>query len=148
MTAQENTALVRRYLDEAFNKRNIAILDEVVAADHAHHSAPPDRSPGIEGVREFVRAVHAEWPDLRVTIEDQVAEGDKVVTRWTVQGTNTQPVTTPFGSIAPTGKQISMTGMDIHRVDGGKVVETWSDADYLGLMLQIGAVPTPALAMQ
>ncbi len=120
----------------------------MVAADHAHHFAPPDRSPGIEGVREFVRAVHAEWPDLRVTIEDQVAEGDKVVTRWTVQGTNTQPVTTPFGSIAPTGKQISMTGMDIHRVDGGKVVETWSDADYLGLMLQIGAVPTPALAMQ
>ncbi len=75
MTAQENEALVRRYIEEAFNKGNMAIVDEVFAANLQNHSAPPGRSPGIEGVREFVRRVRAEWPDIRITIDDQVAEG-------------------------------------------------------------------------
>ncbi|HZS86624.1 MAG TPA: ester cyclase [Chloroflexota bacterium] len=145
MTAQENEALVRRYIEEAFNKGNMAIVDEVFAANLQNHSAPPGRSPGIEGVREFVRRVRAEWPDIRITIDDQVAEGDKVVTRWTARCTHFRPVTTPYGSMAPTNKPVTLTGIDIHRIDGGQMVEHWGNSDELGLMQQLGAVPTPVL---
>jgi predicted ester cyclase len=146
MAAQENKALVRRYIEEAFNKGNMAIVDELIAAEYKVHPSPPDRKAGIEGEREFVRMVRAEWPDLRLTVEDQLAEGDKVVTRWTARGTHTRPVTTQYGSMGPTNKQVTITGINIDRIAGGKVVESWGNSDQLGLLQQLGAIPTPAQA--
>jgi predicted ester cyclase len=146
MTTEENKALVRRYIEEAYNKRNLAIIDELVAATYTVHPSPPDRKPGIEGERQFVSMALAEWPDLRLTIEDQVAEGDKVVSRWTARGTHTRTVTTEYGSIAPTNTQVTLSGMGIDRIEGGKLAESWGNADWLGLLQQIGAVPTPAPA--
>ena len=144
MAAQDNKALTRRYVDEAFNKGNMAVIDEVIATNYTVHPMPPDRRPGIEGERDFVRMVRAEWPDLQITVDDQVAEGDKVVTRWTVRATHTQSVTSPYGSLPATNKQVTLTGINIDRIEGGKVVESWSNADDLGLMQQLGAVPAPA----
>src|SRR5207253_250665 len=98
MAAEENKALVRRYFEEAWNKGDLAVVDEVYAPTYTVHPTPPDRKPGRDGEKEFIRQARAEWPDVRFTIEEQVAEGDKVVTRWTVRGTHTRPVTTAYGS--------------------------------------------------
>jgi predicted ester cyclase len=88
--------------------------------------------------------LRADWPDIRDTVEDQVAEGDKVVTRWTARATHTQTGQTEFGPIAPTQKQMSITGINIQRISGGRLVERWSNQDDLGLMQQLGAIPQMA----
>jgi predicted ester cyclase len=144
MAAEENKALVRRYIEEALNKGNMAVIDALIVSDHVDHAAPPDRKPGLEGAREFARTLRAEWPDIQIMIEDQVAEGDKVVTRWTARATHTQPVLTQLGTIAPTHKQANVNGIAIDRIAAGKIVETWSNFDELGLLLQMGAVARTA----
>ena len=133
MSTEENKALVRRFIEEAYNKRNLAVVDELVASNHAW-------------LGEFVRKVQGDWPDLRISVEDQVAEGDKVVTRWTARATHTLPVITAYGSMAPTNKQIAVPGISVDRIEGGKIVETWSNGDTLSEYQQLGAIPTPAQA--
>jgi steroid delta-isomerase-like uncharacterized protein len=90
----------------------------------------------------YVAALRDAFPDVHITIEDQVAEGDRVVTRWTARGTHTGA----FQGIPPTGKRGSMTGIDINRFADGKVVECWTNADDLGLLQQLGVIPTPEIA--
>jgi predicted ester cyclase len=95
---------------------------------------------------EFVRKAQGDWPDLRLTIEDQVAAGDKVVTRWMARATHSQPVITAYGSTVPSNKQVTVTGITIDRIVGGKIAESWSNGDTLSEYQQLGAVPTPAPA--
>ena len=113
-------------------------IAEVYADDVIMHE-PGEDIVGIEGLAQFVSMMRSAFPDLRITVEDDMAVGDKVVTRWTGQGTHQGELM----GIAPTGKQVTMTGITIHRIEDTKIVEEWSTWDALGLMQQIGAVPSP-----
>ena len=138
MSAEENKALFRRLVDEFINTGNEAVADEVMTPDFVEHEelgGPPTR----EGVKQFFAMFRAAFPDLRVTIEDMIAEGDKVVARLTMRGTHQGE----FLGIPPTGKQVTMGVIDIVRVADGKAVEHWGISDQLGLMQQLGAIPAP-----
>ncbi len=141
MTAEENKALARRSW-EVVTERSLDTLEdalaEVYADDFILHEAGED-IVGIEGLTQFVSMMRSAFPDLRITIEDDVAEGDEVVTRWIGQGTHQGELM----GIAPTGNRITITGITIHRIADAKIVEEWSNWDALGLMQQIGAAPSP-----
>jgi predicted ester cyclase len=139
MGTEENKALVRRYYRE-IDAGNIAIVDELVAEGYVDHAPPP--FPGIGTGREGVKAafrVFLEATPGRHDIEDMVAEGDRVVTRMTAYGRH---VGNLFG-IQPTGNDIRMTAIVIHRIENGKLVEKWSDKDVLGFLQQLGVMPKP-----
>lgn len=101
--------------------------------------SPPGLPPGPEGLKQVASGYFTAFPDLRITVEDQIAEGDKVVTRWTSGGINTGSL---FGMPA-THKAATITGITITRVVGGKVVETWTNFDNLGLLQQLGLASLP-----
>lgn len=138
--SEQNKALVRRGVENVWNGRNVDVIDEVVASDFIIHATSPDKEiHGREGVRQQFAGLRAAFPDLHFTIEDHIAEGDRVVTRWTAQGTHHGE----FQGIPPTGRQVKLTGIDIDRVAAGKVVECWMNMDELGLLQQLGAIPQP-----
>jgi steroid delta-isomerase-like uncharacterized protein len=135
--SEANKALVRRWLAE-MDKRNLHIVDELVAVDYIDHNPPiPDLAPGREGVKQANALLLTAFPDATHTIEDQVAEGDKVVTRMTVRGT----FIGEYLGIPPNGKQITAEGIMIHRIAGGQLVEHWAMADNLRLFQQLGVIP-------
>lgn len=138
MSTEENKAVIRRWMEECYNQGNMAIADELIAANYVNHSAPLGQAPGLEGEKQYATMIRRAYPDFYMTIEEQVAEGDKVVTRYTARGTHEGE----FMGIPPTGKQITVTGIHIHRLVGGKVVEGWSEFDQLGAMQQLGVVPS------
>ncbi len=141
--SHQNKALIRRAVEEVWNRGNFALLDEIVASDFVVHlPTPADDIHGPEGVTHFFGALREAFPDLHFTIEDLIADGDRVVTRWTARGTHRDE----FQGIPPTGKQVRLTGTDIDRIAGGKVVECWTTSDDLGLLRQLGMVPRPAQA--
>jgi steroid delta-isomerase-like uncharacterized protein len=138
MGTTSNAAIVREFLDAAWNRGDASGMEMVVAADHADHGADGDdlgRNHLIEEVREYRTA----FPDLRMTFEDQVSEGDRVVTRWTATGTNLGP----FQGMAATGRQARVSGIFINRVVGGRITDTWSSFDRFGLVQQLRS-PRPA----
>ena len=136
--SHHNKTLVRRSIEEVYNQGNLAVVDDLVASDFVIH-LPSEEIHGPAGAKQYVAALRAAFPDLRVTIEDQFAEGDRVATRWTARGTHTGA----FQGIPPTGKRGSMTGIDIDRIADGRVVECWVNSDDLGLLQQLGVIPTP-----
>lgn len=141
--SQQNKALIRRAVDEVWNRGNYAALAEIVANDFVvHMPTPADDIRGRDGVTHFFVALREAFPDLRFTVEDQIADGDRVVTRWTASGTHTGA----FQGIPPTGTQVRLTGIDIDRIADGKVLECWTSGDDLGLLRQLGMVPRPAQA--
>ena len=137
--SEENKALIRRFYEEVWNDKNLDAIDELVAADSVDHELPPGLPPGREGAKAFVGMYLGAFPDTRITIEDIVAEGDRVVTRWSATGTHTGELM----GIPATGKQINVTGLDINRISGGKSAEHWGQFDQMGLMQQLGVVPAP-----
>ena len=138
MTTEDNKALMRR-IYEVFNTGNLALADEVIAADAVDHQAMPGMAPGREGFKQLVTMFRAAFPDLECIIEDMLAEGDKVVTRLTMRGTHQGELM----GIAPTGRPITVTGIDIVRFAQGQVVEHWGNQDDLGMLQQLGVVPAP-----
>lgn len=138
MSTEENKALALRFVEEVINQGNMATIDEVIAPDAVDHSLPPGLPPGREGVKLFLGMIRAAFPDIHETVEDTVVEGDQVVTRSTWRGTHQGA----FLGIAPTGKQVSVTSIDISRVVAGKFVEHWQATDNLGLLQQLGVIPT------
>jgi len=120
------------------NKRNLAAVDEIFAAKYDGHT-PGAELNSRESVKQVLTVLFTAFPDLHMTVEDLIAEGDKVVIRFTSMGTHKGDLM----GIAPTGKQVKSTGIAIYRIVGGKVVEEWAERDTLGMMQQIGAVPTP-----
>ena len=135
--SEANKALVRRWLAE-MDKRNLHIVDELVAVDYIDHNPPiPDLAPGREGVKQANALLLTAFHDATHTVEDQIAEGDKVVTRMTVQGT----FLGEYLGIPPNGKQITAEGIMIHRIAGGQLVEHWATADNLRLFQQLGVIP-------
>ena len=133
--SEANKALVRRVLEEGFTKHNAAIFDELLP-DCIFHSPGVGELRGY-AYRQFLGAVLAAFPDGRWTIEDQVAEGDKVVTRWTFNGIHRGNLM----GIAPSGRLVTTSGVMIDRIVRGKIAEEWEESDTLGMMQQLGAVP-------
>jgi steroid delta-isomerase-like uncharacterized protein len=138
MSAEENKAILRRYFEEAWNQGHLAVLDELVAPTYVNHDpAVPGLPPGPAGLKPIIAGFRAAFPDLQITIDDQIAEGEKVATRYTMRGINSGG----FMGRPPTGRQISVGGMQIERVVDGQIVEHWRKSDDLGMMQQLGAVP-------
>jgi steroid delta-isomerase-like uncharacterized protein len=136
--SEGNKTSVRRLFEELWNKGNFAVADELMSATYEHHdSSTPDSGRGPEGEKKRVTLYRTAFPDLRLTIEDIIAEGDSVVARWSGRGTHKGEL----NGIAPTGKQFTISGVSIARFAGGKMVEGWINWDALSLMHQLGVVP-------
>jgi steroid delta-isomerase-like uncharacterized protein len=141
MSADKNKTVVRRYFEEAWNKKNLDVVDEIIAPDLLDHEVDGSgQKSGPGDVKRYLTGYyHKALPDVRMTVEDQVAEGDKVVTRITVRGTHQGELL----GVPATGKRIEVTGISVDRIEGGKIVEGWVSWDRLGLLRQLGAVPKP-----
>ena len=137
MSTEANKVSVRRFYDEVFNKKNRAAIDEFIDLHHVDHAAPPGTPGGLKGVKQTLNMYLTAFPDLHFTVEDMIAEGDRVVTRLTCRGTQQGA----FMGIPPTGKQATVTAIDINRYAGGKSVEHWLEMDTLGMMQQLGVIP-------
>jgi steroid delta-isomerase-like uncharacterized protein len=133
-----NKQIIRREFEEILNEGNDAVLDELIDQDYVlYDPTAPAPLRGPNGLRQSLEPFRAAFPDLRLSVEDQVAEGDKVATRWIFTGRHDGD----FFGIPPTGKQVEVTGISIERVAGGRIVEDRMELDALGLMRQLGAVP-------
>jgi len=139
MSTEENKAIVGRFVEEVQNRHDIGALEKLFSPDYVDHSGISTLPPTLDGTKQFFTLLFTAFPDIRVTINDQVAEGDKVVTRKTFQGTHQDE----FMGIPPTEKTISVDVIDIFRITGGKILEHWAVADMLGLMQQLGVISPP-----
>ena len=137
MSVEHNKALVRRLYEEALNKGNLAVVDEILALNYVRHGLAPGTPPGPESTKQVFTTMRAALPDLRITVEDMVGEGDKVVARVTGRGTHKGE----YMGIAPTGKQVTVTFIGIYRFAGSKLEEAWIQMDELGMLQQLGVVP-------
>jgi predicted ester cyclase len=142
MSTEDNKAVVRRFYEEVMNKKNLAAIDEFIDPHGIDHALPPGMPGGIEGSKQFIGMYLAAFPDLHFTVEDMIAEGDRVVSRLTTRGTHKGALM----GIPPTGKQVTITGIDINRIVGGKSVEHWLEMDTMGMMQQLGIIPAPGQA--
>ena len=122
MSAEENKAIIRRLIEEVWSRGNTAVIDEVIATDYVDHTPTTD-IPGSEAFKQLVRGFRTAFPNLRITVEDMFAEGDKVVARWKALGTHEGN----FRGIAPTGNQMTVTGTHVYRLTSGKLVERWGN---------------------
>ena len=138
-TAARNKELVRRFYTDVFVNWNMAIVDELVAPQFTSHDWPERSATGPRAFRDFYAGLRAAFPDTRYTVEDLVSEGDKVVVRWRLNATHKGE----FRGVAATGRQITLRGVAIYRVQGGKLMERWVVVDLLGLMEQIQAPTAP-----
>lgn len=140
---EANKAIARRIIEEVYNDGRFEVADELVAPDYVgHDAASPEPMRGPDGVKSQAEGYRAAFPDMRLTIADEIAEGDRVVTRWTATGTHEGEL---FG-ISPTGKQATVMGITISRIADGRIVENWISWDTLGLLQQLGVVPAMAQA--
>ena len=137
MSTEENKAMLRSNCEEALSKGDLAVADENMATNYVYHGSGGQEFKGPEGFKQLVTMLRTAFPDLHVTIEDMVAEGDKVAHRLTLRGTHKGD----FMGMAPTGKQVTATVITISRFVGGKEVEAWSSMDLLGMMQQMGVAP-------
>jgi steroid delta-isomerase-like uncharacterized protein len=136
MSAEDNKAIVRRIYDEANNGRDLSVLDEVMAEGVTSNTPFPESKTGLEGFKQVFAEVHVSFPDYRIEIAEQIAEGDRVVTRYSATGTHEGD----FMGVAATGRRIVLTGIDVDRLEDGKVVEHWSEASMLDVAEQLGLV--------
>jgi len=144
MLSETNKTISRRLFEEVWNKGNLAVLNELIANDHVN-SGPgtlPGLPTGPEGAKQFVMMYRNAFPDTHFTIDEQIAEGEKVVTRWTAHGTHQGELL----GIPATGKSSTVTGISVDRIVNGKIVESWGIFDQFGMMQQLGVIPTPELA--
>ncbi|NJO24372.1 MAG: ester cyclase [Sphingomonadales bacterium] len=133
--SEQNKARIRRVIEEAYSQGNLAVVDEVAASNLVIHTTSQDIR-GRDGAKQYVAMMRTAFPDLHFTIEDQIAVGDMVVTRWTAWGTHKGI----FQGVPATGREIRLMGTDIDRMTDGRVVECWAHVDELGLMQQLGAI--------
>jgi steroid delta-isomerase-like uncharacterized protein len=139
MSAEENKAVVRRSVEEGWNTGDVANADQFYAPDYVHHDPTQPQARDLQGLKEWALGMAAAFPDVQTAIEDLIAEGDRVVKRYTIRGTHRGELL----GIPPSGKQIAVPGVTIYRLEGGKIVEGWWHSDALGLLQQLGAIPAP-----
>ena len=128
MSSEANKARARRIVEEMWNTQNLNVVDEVYA---------PEFGSGHAATKQFVAAHLAAFPDLHITIQDQIAENDLVATRYVMRGTHQGE----FANIPPTGRQFTVTGIEMHRFADGKLIELWNVVDLLGMLQQLGVIP-------
>ena len=138
MAVDENKSIVQRYFAGAYESEDI--VDELLAPDYIGHFPPNPDVVGREAVKQFNRETRTAFPDLQLTIDELIGEGDKVVARWTMRGTHLGEMR---GGIPSTGKPFTVTGTTTNRVIAGQIAEAWGNIDLLGLMLQLGLVTPP-----
>ena len=136
MSVEENKRLAKAMFPKAWNEGDFSVAEKVLSPDVVDHF---DNNKGIEAFKHVILGFRAAFPDVHLTVEDEIAEGDKVVHRWSMTGTHKGPL---FG-IPPTGKKATWTGITIARFAGGKLVERWANVDVLGILQQIGVIPPP-----
>jgi len=138
--SEENKAKVRRLYSGLSSQGDLSVADELVADNFVDHNPPgPDIAPGREGFKQVFAGFLSAFPDMAITIDDQVAEGDKVVARITASGTHQGD----YMGMPATGKSFSIGAVDIFRFEGGKIVERWGHGDNIGMMQQLGVMPPP-----
>jgi len=144
MLSETNKTVSRRFFEEVFSRGRLNLLDEIIAKDHVNSG--PGSLPGLpngpEGTKQLVTVYRNAFPDVDFTINEQIAEGDKVVTRWTAKGTHKGEL---MGTPA-TGKSATVTGIAVDRLVNGKIAESWGIFDQFGMLQQLGVIPTPELA--
>ena len=138
MPNEQNVQVVRRLIEEGFSKGNLAALDDLFAANFMEHQSGI-MPANLEGLKGSIAGLRAAIPDLRLTIEEIVADGDKTWARLVARGTHRGKMM----GLSPTGNTITVDVIDICRFEGGKIVEHWGVADRLGMMQQLGAIPQP-----
>ena len=141
MSTEENKAVVRHWVEED-KKRNLAGVLELCAPDYVIHGTGGFPDMDLAGVKQLYTALFTAFPDAHSVLEDLIAEGDKVVARFSMRGTHQGD----FMGMPPTGKQVSVTGIEIHRIEDDKFVESWANSDALGMMQQLGVIPQMAQA--
>jgi steroid delta-isomerase-like uncharacterized protein len=137
MSTDANKAIIQRHFDEIWNQGRIEVADEIVAPNYTSHFPVPGQPPGIAGFKYAVQLLRASFPDLHLTVEDLIAEGDKVVARLTARGTHQAT----FRGIPPTGQSVTWTGIRIFRIAEGKIAEHWANWDDWSLLRQLGVTP-------
>jgi predicted ester cyclase len=145
MSTEQNKAVVRRYFEGDHDGRdNVAVWDEI--CDHGmtvFGAGLPEPVKGLDAVKQFTTAIHSAFSDFGLTVEDLIADGDRVAARWIMRGTHSAPLALPGLSLPPTGKKIAVSGISICRLAGGKLVEERVEGDWMGMMQQLGAIPAP-----
>lgn len=136
--SEERKAVARRFVEEFVALRNLGVVDELIASDFIDHTAGPDDPPGGEGLIQFFSLLQTGFPDFDVVIDDLFGEADKVAMRFTFRGTHEGE----FMGIPPTGNRVTMPGIDILRIEEGKIVELWEQEDRLSMMQQLGLFPS------
>ena len=139
MSAEQNKAVIQRWFDEFINKNNMALAEELIDTNYVNHFLPPDAGKGPQAEKQIMVMFFSAFPDLQGTIEDLFAEGDKVAVRIIWRGANTGS----FMGMPATGKQVTFASNNIFRAANGKITENWPQVDIMGLMQQLGAIPTP-----
>jgi len=139
MSAEENKQVCLRFVNEVINGGNLDAIDELFASNYVNHMAPPGLPTGPEGEKQFTMMFFSAFPDGKITVEDVLAEGEKVASRYIYSATHKGN----FIGIPPTGKRFTVSGVNVFRVAGGKIVENWPSLDMLGIMQQIGVIPAP-----
>ena len=135
MSIERNSAIVRCFADEVLNDNNLDALADLVAADYVDHALPPGMPVGVGSLRQVLGMLRSVFPDLHYRIEDLIAADDKVVVRFSRQGTHAGA----FMGLQPTGRVACWTGIDIYRLAAGQIVEHWTNFDQMGMMQQLGA---------
>ena len=142
MSAEQNKATARRWFTDIIAQGQLEVADAIFASNHVIHDphAPPSGWPnGPEGLKMVASVFGGGFRDWNITIEDQIAEGDRVATRWAASATHTGPLM----GLPRTGKAVRVTGVNVARFAEGKIVESWFNFDMLTLLQQLGAIPTP-----
>ena len=141
MSAEENKAIAHRLYEEVINTGDLDRAEELLTPDFVEHEEVPVPAdlPGIDAFKQLFSMIRGAFPDFRMDVQDMIAEGDKVVARIIGHGTHQGE----FMGISPTSNRIEMSAIDIFRIEGGKIAEHWGNADNLGMMQQLGAIPPP-----
>lgn len=145
MSTEENKVTVRRTIEEGWNQGSVAVFDELNAPAFINHDPGTPDVRSKEDYKRWVTETRSAFPNLQITIEDLVAEEDQVAMRLTFRGTHTGDLVTPI-PLPATGKQITISGITIVRLAGGKAVEVWSQEDTMGFLQQLGVIPAPGQA--
>jgi steroid delta-isomerase-like uncharacterized protein len=139
MPTEENKAVVRRYYEEILGAGNVQLLDEIAVPEYDEHDPVPGQDGGLDGLKQRVEMLRNAFQP-RFTLEDMIAEGDRVVVRWTNRGTHVGE----FMGIPPTGRAFCIPGIDIHRLSNGRLAEHWHVVDLFSQFQQLGLLPQPA----
>ena len=138
MSTEENKTRLRRVFDEGINQKQLDVFDELLAPNYVNYNMPAP-APGPAGFKQVIGMFQTAFPDMRITIEDEFGEGDKVGTRGYMTGTHKGE----FMGIPATNKSVKVSYIDLWHAENGKFVENWVQLDMLGLMQQLGVVPAP-----